>query len=189
MVDRHERSDARRNREALLKAAAEVLAADPSASMDDIAARAGLGRATMYRHVSGRADLLAELSEWALDSARRAVADTDAPGAPDSSDRSAEAGLRHLLERLAIEGAGFRVLLRLDIGSDPRFTTARQQVLQPIADLVRRGKAAGEFRSDLDPIWAVAALIALLQAAVADEREDPARLVWETVVEGWRPAS
>ena len=96
MVDRHERSDVRRNREALLKAAAEVLAADPSASMDDIAARAGLGRATMYRHVSGRADLLAELSEWALDSARRAV---------------------------------------------------------------------------------------------ADEREDPARLVWETVVEGWRPAS
>ena len=72
--------------------------------------------------------------------------------------------------------------------SFPRFGDI-PQVLQPIADLVRRGKAAGEFRSDLDPIWAVAALIALLQAAVADEREDPARLVWETVVEGWRPAS
>ncbi len=102
-----------------------------------------------------------------------------------------------------IEGAGFRVLLWLDIGSDPRFTTARQQVLQPIADLVRRGKAAGEFRSDLDPIWAVVALIALLQAAVADE-EDPARtrlgdrrrglasgflshpLNWDTKVSLWR---
>ena len=37
------RSDAQRNREAILRAAAEVLAEDPAASMDDVAARAGVG--------------------------------------------------------------------------------------------------------------------------------------------------
>ncbi|MBK8463922.1 MAG: helix-turn-helix transcriptional regulator [Nigerium sp.] len=67
------RSDAQRNREAILRAAAEVLAEDPAASMDDVATRAGVGRATMYRHVTGRADLLHQLASWALASATRAV--------------------------------------------------------------------------------------------------------------------
>ena len=96
------RSDAQRNREAILRAAAEVLAEDPAASMDDVAARAGVGRATMYRHVTGRADLLHQLASWALASATRAVEEARI------DDGAADAALRRVLDGLAVESVGFR---------------------------------------------------------------------------------
>jgi AcrR family transcriptional regulator len=53
------RADARRNYEAVLAAAAEAFAADgPEASLDEIARRAGVGNATLYRHFPNRRDLL-----------------------------------------------------------------------------------------------------------------------------------
>jgi AcrR family transcriptional regulator len=54
------RADGRRNREALVTAAAKVFAeAGPEAPLDDIARRAGVGNATLYRHFPTRRDLLA----------------------------------------------------------------------------------------------------------------------------------
>lgn len=56
---RPQRADARRNKEALLDAAAEVfVAAGVEAPIRDIAARAGVGTATIYRHFPTRADLI-----------------------------------------------------------------------------------------------------------------------------------
>jgi AcrR family transcriptional regulator len=53
------RADARRNYETLLAAAKDVFAEDgPDAPLDDIARRAGLGNATLYRHFPTRRDLL-----------------------------------------------------------------------------------------------------------------------------------
>src|SRR5258705_13790277 len=53
------RADARRNYEALLAAASEVFGArGPDASLDEIARRAGVGNATLYRHFPTRRDLL-----------------------------------------------------------------------------------------------------------------------------------
>ncbi|WP_327091154.1 TetR/AcrR family transcriptional regulator [Nonomuraea sp. NBC_01738] len=54
------RADAARNAEALLATARAVFAEQGSdASLDDIAKRAGVGNATLYRHFPTRADLLA----------------------------------------------------------------------------------------------------------------------------------
>ncbi|SDU72457.1 TetR/AcrR family transcriptional regulator [Jiangella alkaliphila] len=54
------RADGRRNREALVTAAAKVFAeAGPDAPLDDIARRAGVGNATLYRHFPTRRALLA----------------------------------------------------------------------------------------------------------------------------------
>jgi AcrR family transcriptional regulator len=53
------RADARRNYEALLVAAEELFTAHgPSVSLDEIARRAGVGNATLYRHFPDRRDLL-----------------------------------------------------------------------------------------------------------------------------------
>ena len=60
-------------------------------------------------------------------------------------------------------------------------------MLAPVVALIARGRDSGTFRGDLDPAWATTALVTLLQAAVAQGRSDPARLVWHTLVEGWRP--
>ncbi|MET9406143.1 helix-turn-helix domain-containing protein [Streptomyces sp. NPDC002935] len=56
---RPRRADARRNQETLLEAAAAVFATSGvEAPVRDIAARAGVGTATIYRHFPTRADLI-----------------------------------------------------------------------------------------------------------------------------------
>jgi AcrR family transcriptional regulator len=53
------RADAKRNREALLAAARDVFAErGMDAPLDEIAKRAGIGNATMYRHFPTRQDLI-----------------------------------------------------------------------------------------------------------------------------------
>src|ERR1700739_4329668 len=52
------RSDARRNRDAILAAALEALTESPDASLNAIARRAGIANATLYRHFPTREDLV-----------------------------------------------------------------------------------------------------------------------------------
>ncbi|MEU9128786.1 helix-turn-helix domain-containing protein [Kitasatospora sp. NPDC048540] len=61
------RRDARRNRELLVTAAREVFSEQGlSAPLDEIARRAGVGNATLYRNFSTRADLIEEVFHGAL---------------------------------------------------------------------------------------------------------------------------
>jgi len=70
------RSDATANREALLEAARAELNLDANASLDTIAASAGLSRRSVYGHFASRDELLREL--LATGSARvNAAVDTD----------------------------------------------------------------------------------------------------------------
>ncbi|GAA4704161.1 transcriptional regulator, TetR family [Promicromonospora umidemergens] len=55
------RADAQQSIARILDAAQRVLAGDPSASMEQIAGAAGLGRATVHRHFPSRQSLLAAL--------------------------------------------------------------------------------------------------------------------------------
>ena len=66
------RSDAAKNRAALLDAARAELNRDPDASLDAIAAAAGLSRRAVYGHFASRDALVAELAE--LGAARVAAA-------------------------------------------------------------------------------------------------------------------
>jgi AcrR family transcriptional regulator len=59
LVDPPIRADARRNYDALLAAADELFATHgPDVALDEIARRAGVGNATLYRHFPDRRDLL-----------------------------------------------------------------------------------------------------------------------------------
>lgn len=57
------RSDARRNREAIVDAAARLLEHSRAASLSDVAAAAGFSRSTVYRHFKTREDLLEAVAE------------------------------------------------------------------------------------------------------------------------------
>ena len=56
------RSDAAKNRAALLDAARVVLNRDPDAPLDAVASAAGLSRRALYGHFATRDDLIAELA-------------------------------------------------------------------------------------------------------------------------------
>ncbi|MGI9504413.1 MAG: TetR/AcrR family transcriptional regulator [Geminicoccaceae bacterium] len=68
-------------RDAIIEAAFQLFGRDPSASLADIAERAGVGRATLHRHFKGRDDLMVVLAHTAMRELDEAV-DTATEGAP-----------------------------------------------------------------------------------------------------------
>ena len=182
------RADVVRNRGAILDAAVDVLAADPSASLADVARRAGLGRATLYRHFPNREALRDAIREEALSRAEAALATADLEGlAP-------RAGVRRAAEVLVPLGMRFRVLLAEGADVDPEFVAARDRVLAPLIGLVARATGAGGAGEpaglSANPLWAGMVLANLLvtaaraaDAGVIEEAEAP-ELVVRTLFDG-----
>jgi TetR/AcrR family transcriptional regulator, mexCD-oprJ operon repressor len=153
------RADAVRNRSAILDAAVDVLADDPSASLSDVARRAGLGRATLYRHFPSREALRDAIRQEALGRAEAALAGAGIDDVP------AREGVRRAAEVLVPLGMRFRVLLAEGADTDPEFVAARDRALAPLLALVAR--AVGEEAVDpaVDPGWAGMVLANLLVTA------------------------
>lgn len=178
------RSDAERNRRMLLDAAARAMAYDPGASMADVAAAAGLARATLYRHFRTRQELLAALRAEALVRAGEAIAACRPDQGPPLD------GLRRAVEALAPLGARFRALLIEGADLDPEFLRERDRVLAPLRRVVRRGQQAGVIHADVPPEWVVTALASLLVAAVRTwpagtaDGSSVADLVYRTLTRG-----
>jgi AcrR family transcriptional regulator len=159
------RSDARRNREAILAAAREMFAESGDVAMYDVARRAGVGQATLYRNFPDRDALVAAIAiEWIEE-----------------------------LERLGAEHAGepdaFFVLLRAMVDSAARFhgladcaqkspdvASQLEPLQQRLSDLIkhslRDAKAAGLVRRDLS-VNDVMLLMAMVEGALSREA-DPA---------------
>lgn len=78
--EKHERSDSKRNRESVIDAAMEVIAAEPGASMAAIAEHSGLGRTTVYRHFATRDELLRAIYERAVREATEATSEVISKG-------------------------------------------------------------------------------------------------------------
>ena len=145
--------------EAILDVAANLLAGggEPP-SMADIAAAAGVGRATLYRHFATREQLLRALSTTARDAtaARLAEADLDAVPVPEAIARVARV--------VAAGGSKYAALIRrfgtLDAAGD-----AEQQIDTMLRALLQRGLDDGTFRGDLTVAELLFLLGSLLQAA------------------------
>lgn len=153
-----ERADVLRNRGAILDAAVDVLADDPSASLSEVARRAGLGRATLYRHFPSREALRAAIRQEALSRARAALAGAALEDVP------AREGVRRAAEVLVPLGMRFRVLLAEGADVDPGFIAARDVALAPLLGLVARA-AAERGAAGMNPAWTGLVLANLLVTA------------------------
>jgi TetR/AcrR family transcriptional regulator, mexCD-oprJ operon repressor len=129
-------------RGAILETAARLLA-EGDASMVEIAAAAGVGRATLYRHYPTREALLGALAVQALD---------------EIAERVADAGLEHTsvvegIERLArvclTVADRYVVLVRERVRANP--DEAERRVGGPLRAVFERGIRDGVLRSDLGP--------------------------------------
>lgn len=158
--EEHHRADALRNRAALLDAAAEVLAEAPQASVAEVATRAGLGRATLYRHFDSRGALLGAIREEALARARAAI------NGVDLSDCDTREGIRRTVRTLLPLGVRFRILLADGSDADADFVAARNEALAPLWSVLTRGVASGELSRTANTGWLGMVLAALLMTAV-----------------------
>src|SRR5258706_15288873 len=101
------RSAVRRDaKAALLDAAVEVLVADPSASLAEVAEAAGIGRTTLHKHYATRDDLMRAVGHRALERWEQVV--TAAAERSDTDD----GGLRALAEAMVPIGPHLAFLWR-----------------------------------------------------------------------------
>jgi AcrR family transcriptional regulator len=143
------RSDVERNHRALLDAARELLSERPDVPLYEIARRAGVGQATLYRHFPDRMAIVGEIATEVLD-------EVEAEAAASSPDVAE--GLTVLLELVISAMVRSGALLQL-IDDEP--SSAEQPGTVTYA-LVRRllsmfessfagAKAAGALRADATP--------------------------------------
>jgi AcrR family transcriptional regulator len=148
-----------RNREAILEAAIGVLAAQPEAGVAEVAAVAGVGRATVDRHFASRDELIEALRLHASEEARRRfeAARVDAGDPVEALERMVTA-------MLAL-GDRYRVIFSQDQEGRPR---RKQVLLKPLGRLIARAQAEGAIDPDVPPAWVIASLRALLRAATGE---------------------
>jgi AcrR family transcriptional regulator len=158
--EEHARADVLRNRAALLDAAADVLAVAPQASLSEIATRAGLGRATLYRHFENRDALRAAIRAEALSRASEALAGADLP------DCDTREGIRRTAAALVPLGMRFRILLTEGADTDADFLAARNETLAPLWAVLARGVERGELSRSANTAWLAMVLAGMLMTAV-----------------------
>lgn len=153
------RADAQRNTEALLAAALAVFATSGvDAPVREIAAEAGVGVGTVYRHFPQRSDLIVAVFRHQVDACADAAAILAAEHAPGEA-------LALWLQRFADFIVTKRGLATALHSGDPAYNSLPgyfderlRPALQTLLDAATR---AGEVRTDIEPddlLWAVASL-------------------------------
>jgi AcrR family transcriptional regulator len=179
------RADARRNREKILQAASELFALDgPDLCVDDIARRAGVGHATVFRRFPTKDDLVLAMFEERLDELA-AVAE-EAAGRDDPWDGVVALmtgiGERHARDRGLMEALGTQVF------GSPRLAEHRMRIIVPVGRLLRRAQEAGAVRADLEPEDVMFLISAVAKSSPCNfEIPDLWRRYLGVVLDGMRP--
>lgn len=182
------RSDAVRNREALIDAAREVFGEQGlDAPLDEIARRAGIGNATLYRRFPTRADLVLAVFADRMDENLDAVA-----AALEITDPwEGFAAFVQALCLMQVRDRGIADLVTMDLSTTPDIERSRSAALRGLHTLAERAKAAGVLRSDFaseDVVVILMANAGLVRSAYAAGPKASARFV-HLLLDGLRASS
>lgn len=154
-------------RDEILGAAQRQLNAQPTASMADLAAAAGIGRATLHRHFATREDLLHELGTRSIDRWRDSLDGADVAGAAASGDAGRmRTCLDDLLRRYLADSDDFGFALTdFSLTAAPDLVARSELLVAREVAFYAAAQAAGVLRADLPPRWLAHAVYGLLVAA------------------------
>ncbi|MEU6624455.1 helix-turn-helix domain-containing protein [Streptomyces litmocidini] len=156
------------DRTQVLRAAAALLTRKATATMDEVARAAGIGRATLHRHFAGRDALVRALEELGLQ---------ELEAAHDRA-RIDEGPADGAVRRLVAEVEPVAPLLSFLVTENQLFEGDQQnegweRLDARVSALFRRGQEQGVFRIDLTPAWLTEAFYGLVGSgawAVQDGR-------------------
>jgi AcrR family transcriptional regulator len=174
-VPARRRSDARRNEQALLTAAAEVfVTAGVEAPVRDIAAKAGVGLGTIYRHFPTRADLVIAVYRHQVEACAEAGPALLAAG---GTPHAALARWIDLFVDFLVTKHGLAGVLRADNASFEALHAYFLDRLVPVcAQLLEAAAAGGEVRPDIGAFELLYAVGNLCVGAGQDPRYDARRM-------------
>lgn len=158
--ERPGRADARRNVERILVATTELIATDPGASMERVAAAAGVSRATLYHHFHSRDALMDTLTDQSIGEVTAALA------AARLSEGTAPEAMERML-RAAWQVIGrYRGLVIVNQRLEREELRARlAPALAPVRALIRRGQRDAAFDPELPAEWLLGTVIDLIHSA------------------------
>ena len=156
------RADARRNRELLLAAAAEAFAEHGlDVGVAEIARRAGVGTATLFRRFPTKDDLILAVVHQRIEE----VVNLFESGLQDPDPWCGLVGPMTTVTRMQSVDRGFFEAVGEHLHNDPAFGPLRHRVQSAAARLVARAQEAGVVRGDLAAEDVLLLLKAAAQAA------------------------
>lgn len=173
------------SRDAIIGAAFEVFSRDPSASLSQIAERAGVGRATLHRHFASRKELLEALALIAIEEL-----DDAAEAASAKASNHSEALKLIVFAMIPLGARQSYLATELSIDNH-EVLEGYQRQSQELLDLIKGCKDEGTLDQTLPSEWIKHAFEGLIYAAweavrVKDLTENQAgELVWHTLMNGF----
>jgi AcrR family transcriptional regulator len=180
------RADAKRNLESILEAAAAEFAEHGlEACVADIAHRAGVGQATIFRRFETKDELILAVVERKLEAMLAVTAEA-------GERKRAWDGLRELMETAVEQNMRDRGLFEAvheRLKGDPRLLEKKAKLLEAVSGLVARAKAEGDLRRDVAPEDFPMLIAAAAQAGVIACETDPElwRRYLQIMLDGLRP--
>lgn len=148
-----------KRKQALLDAASELLAINPTASLAEIAAHANIGKATLHRYFASRDDLILALGFRAIEMVGQAIV------AAKLEEGTVSEALTRLMDGLIpLADKVYFMLSEPSVNYNADLTEAERIISLPVEKLVERGQASGELRADLPKEWLLHVLDYLLYA-------------------------
>ncbi|MGW1201326.1 TetR/AcrR family transcriptional regulator [Streptomyces cyaneofuscatus] len=179
------RADVVRNQKKLLAAAAEVFAVSGvDAPVREVAARAGVGMGTLYRHFPTRADLVVAVFrhqvEECAEAGPRLLAGAESP----------MVALRQWIDLFVdflVTKHGLAAIPRSDSSSATLHAYFLDRLLPVAEQLLHAAADAGEVRADIQPYELMRGIGNLCIAPDHDPRYDPRRMI-DLLLRGLRPS-
>jgi AcrR family transcriptional regulator len=181
------RADAQRNRESILEVAKKAFARDgAAASLDDIASRAGIGSATLYRHFPTREALIEAVYRSEVEKLAAAEERFAATMPPLEALRAwMLLFIDHVSEKKLIIPA-----MELVSGGSMRLIEGSRDLIHTaFVRAAKRAIANGDLRADTDPNDFVRALVGVFHTTAIPGWEDSARRLVDILIAGSQPSA
>lgn len=185
--ERKVRADAQRNRERILEVAKKAFARDgATASLDDIARKAGIGSATLYRHFPTREALIEAVYRSEVEKLAAAEGRLAATMPPLEALRT---WMLLFIDHVAEKKLIIPAMEIVEGGSMRLIEGSRDRIHPAFLRAANRAIVNGDLRADTDPNDFVRALVGIFHTTAIPGWEESARRLVDILIDGSRPSA